>query len=1117
MQVEDRQIRLDQALEFQQKYQDALQNISSWLDLAEQKLFNPEGDRDSQDRVRENEALQREIRSLQSEISAMGRSSQDLLASASLESQELIRHSLANLNDRVRLLESQAQVQGDKLRQADRQLRQYKSDVESLQTKLNEIKMSLSAPNPSVPLDQLIFDVQKIDAQLKKCEGQIDELRKISDELSDVVPQMVSPGEVKSLQNTVSDLKQKVMDKKADLLQSVSVKEQYEKMLQDYAEFLETASEKLKVESISVRDLEHLKQMLAAHKDFFSDLEVHRAMLDNLAAQTNQAARQKHIAQHTRLNNLTYVILDKASLHGQKLERLVRQWIELADRHRQLQSFLDDVEQQIPRPVASNEAVVTIQEKINTYRRLQRELNEERPILFQVVDKGKQLLHSLNCPILETEVTELADRFVDLNSGISQELKRSETLGDQLQSFETEATVLMTWLSTAKAKLSGIKHLSDQDQQSIATIRNKVDKLLEFRKEFDEQTVLKNKLLGTGRQLYQNKNYNTAGIQDRMGWVEQQWDLLQGDVTKAEEVLHQAQMDLMPSRQALNELGTWLDIMEIAVRDEKAKPVKNLADIDVVLKKFKDFKIELQSKQLTVDFVNQSVLQSPEADISTPVTSDQTDFAERLGHLNKRWQGLDHDVKQTLKNLETLHNKWQEYERALGRVQEWFIEQEDKVARYHLIGHEVSVKQTIRDCKALQEALKSKEEEIDSVRKLGERLVDLSYNSPNCQESIQASLDRLNQQWRHLASKVQELQNVLDDFLSQWNSYHAELQSTNQILSEVEYSLSRYNKVGADLTTLTMQVDKLKSLNDEMQRGSAGFERFVKLGTQLNQVCEAPVRQEIQNTLTDVQARWRRMSAELRDRHKRFQQCHQQWQQYEEEYIRARIWLENKEQHFNELAAYKDDTRRREDCLKHSKILMKDLDNFTSTLSQLYQLSDAVTKNMDSSSIVTITSRQTGLEQRVLTLRQALAKQIQTLQGDLSQKQRFKDLYSAMTIFLTNVERTLGDEELSKSTDPQTLRNRYDELKNLMQQFNNQMVQLDALNDLGYRMALSEETSKDLRDLNHKWQDLYAETKERNKTLQGLLLVQQDFSEKCDTWMTFLAQTESDLANRDSR
>ena len=56
------------------------------------------------------------------------------------------------------------------------------------------------------------------------------------------------------------------MDKKADLLQSVSIQHQYENMLQDYADFLDTAQEKLKADTISARDLPHLKQQLAAHK-----------------------------------------------------------------------------------------------------------------------------------------------------------------------------------------------------------------------------------------------------------------------------------------------------------------------------------------------------------------------------------------------------------------------------------------------------------------------------------------------------------------------------------------------------------------------------------------------------------------------------------------------------------------------------------------------------------------------------------------------------------------------------------------------------------------------------------------------------------------------------------
>lgn len=56
------------------------------------------------------------------------------------------------------------------------------------------------------------------------------------------------------------------MEKKATLQESVSVQEQYEKLLYDYADFLETADDKLKTDQISARDLVHLKQQLIAHK-----------------------------------------------------------------------------------------------------------------------------------------------------------------------------------------------------------------------------------------------------------------------------------------------------------------------------------------------------------------------------------------------------------------------------------------------------------------------------------------------------------------------------------------------------------------------------------------------------------------------------------------------------------------------------------------------------------------------------------------------------------------------------------------------------------------------------------------------------------------------------------
>ena len=49
--------------------------------------------------------------------------------------------------------------------------------------------------------------------------------------------------------------------------------------------------------------------------------------------------------------------------------------------------------------------------------------------------------------------------------------------------------------------------------------------------------------------------------------------------------------------------------------------------------------MDVSCKQLTVDFVNQSVLQLSNQEAESR-RSDKTDFAEQLGALNRRWQVL---------------------------------------------------------------------------------------------------------------------------------------------------------------------------------------------------------------------------------------------------------------------------------------------------------------------------------------------------------------------------------------------------------------------------------------------------------------------------------------------
>ena len=101
------------------------------------------------------------------------------------------------------------------------------------------------------------------------------------------------------------------------------------------------------------------------------------------------------------------------------------------------------------------------------------------------------------------------------------------------------------------------------------------------------QLPLKSKVMSVGKQLMANRNYDTRGLDARLEALERDWGQLEQSIHTAEQGLHQAQMELMPSRQALHELQMWMEAMEKALEADASSPIKTLADIEVMLKKYK--------------------------------------------------------------------------------------------------------------------------------------------------------------------------------------------------------------------------------------------------------------------------------------------------------------------------------------------------------------------------------------------------------------------------------------------------------------------------------------------------------------------------------------------------
>ena len=62
-----------------------------------------------------------------------------------------------------------------------------------------------------------------------------------------------------------------------------------------------------------------------------------------------------------------------------------------------------------------------------------------------------------------------------------------------------------------------------------------------------------------------------------------------------EEQLHRAQMEVLPSRQALTELEMWLEQLEIALREDEGRTLTNMMDVQMMLQKYKVNKYHLNN------------------------------------------------------------------------------------------------------------------------------------------------------------------------------------------------------------------------------------------------------------------------------------------------------------------------------------------------------------------------------------------------------------------------------------------------------------------------------------------------------------------------------------------
>ncbi|MED6238399.1 hypothetical protein ATANTOWER_020000, partial [Ataeniobius toweri] len=872
-----------QVVQMEQQLFTAVSTTSSWLDGVENNVFSGSVlmAENAETQLQNQEILENDVRHVTEEVKL----SQALLVGSSglkHEDRVLLEDNLDCLKERLGTLGSALGQRLDYMRTRTHELTAYQTELQLLQTALIETKCQILqalAGAMDQPASRQMEVIASAEDTLKDLEQRIIEFKTRGAGLQ---TDQISANKLFKLQDSYEELLMTVGSRRSGLNQNIALKEQYERALQDLTDLVDTAKDKMAADQrIVASSVQEVQNHLDKHKEFFQGLESHMILTETYFRKISclMLPKENQTLEETLAEARS--VLKEAHSKGVELESTLETWCHLVQDYQNLNRQLEAVEGSIPSVGLVEETEDRLMDRISLYQGLKGRLTEHQHKLHQVLDDGRHLSQSVSCPALENQLALLGEHWLSNTAKVNKELQRLEAILKHWTRYQKECVEISEWLQSALERLEFWSSQAMLVPQELETVRDHLAAFLEFSKEVEGKSSLKSSVVSEGNQLLRLKKVDTVALRSDLARIDSQWAELLTRIPVVREKLHQIQMEKLASRHAISELCNWISLME-SVIEEDEENLKSAVGSNVIqdyLQKYKGFRVDLSCKQLTVDFVNQSVLQIGGQDVESK-RSDKTDFAERLGAMNRRWQILQGCINEKIQFLENLLKMWLEYESSVQILKSWMTFQEERLKRKHRIEDLTSVQNALKDCQEMEELLKEKEKELERVEEQGCALVQ-NKTDEAC-AIVMETLQSVNHTWANLDHLIGQLKISLTSVLDQWTLYKRASEEINGYLMEGRYSVSRFRLLTGSLEAVQLQVQSLQDLQEELEKQESSLRKFGAVTHQLLRECHPSVSDSLNNALKDLNARWTGLLEEIAERLKSSKALLQLWQRYKE-------------------------------------------------------------------------------------------------------------------------------------------------------------------------------------------------------------------------------------------
>ncbi|XP_070370780.1 dystonin isoform X44 [Equus asinus] len=781
---------------------------------------------------------------------------------------------------------------------------------------------------------------------------------------------------------------------------------------------------------------------------------------------------------------------------------------------RSLSSKLGDLDSRLSSSMAGSSHPDAMNQQLETAQKMKQEIEQEKQQIKEAQALCEELSALVKEEYLKAELSRQLEAILKLSKDIEQ---KAENHVQHLQSacasshqFQKMSQDFQAWLDTKKEEQNKSHPISARLDVLESLLKDQKD----FSKTLTAQSSIYEKTIAEGENLLlKTQGSEKAALQLQLNTIKTNWDGFNKQVREREDKIKDSLEKALKYKEHVETLRPWIDKCQDDLEDIRF--CLDPAETENSIAKLKSLQKEMDQHFGMVELLNNaanSLLSVCEIDKEV-VTDENKSLIQKVDMVTEQL----HSKKFSLENMAQKFKEFQEVSKEAKRQLQCAKEQLDV---HDSLGPQAYSNKHLTMLQTQQKSLQTLKPQVDLAKGLAQDLVVEASDSKGTSDVL-LQAETLAQEHSALSEQVDEKCSFLETKLQGIGHFQNTIREMFSQFAEFDDELDSMAPVGRDVETLQKQKEAIKAFLKKL-------EALIASNDNANKTCKMMLATE--ETSPDLVGIKRDLEALSKQCNKLLDRARAREEQVEGA-------IERLEEFYSKLEAFSTLLQKAEEHEEsqgpvgmETETINQQLDVFK--VFQKEEIEPLQIKQQDvnwlGQGLIQSASKNTSTQRlehdlddvnaRWKTLNKKVAQRAAQLQEALLHCGRFQDALESLLSWMADTEELVANQK-PPSAEFKVVKAQIQEQKLLQRLLDDRRSTVEVIKREGEKIAATAEPAdkvkilKQLSLLDSRWEALLNKAETRNRQLEGISVVAQQFHETLEPLNEWLTTIEKRLAN----